>query len=83
MNQWHHYKELEQIPDSAPAPKPSNFNIALPIAAAWRVLLNALAREQVYEQRTDYLERCWAMNYYEPYTAESAKSWQKLWLLMD
>ena len=81
--QWHHYKELEQIPNSAPAPKLSKFNIALPFVAAWRTLLNALAREQVYEQRTEYLERCWAMNYYEPYTAESAKPWQKLWLLMD
>jgi len=27
MNQWQHYKELELIPDSAPAPKVSKFNI--------------------------------------------------------
>lgn len=83
MNQWQHYKELELIPDSAPAPKPSKFNIALPFVATWRSLLNALAREQVYAQSTDYLERCWAMNYAEPYIAESARPLQKLWMLME
>lgn len=36
MNQWQHYKELELIPDAAPAPKPSKFNIALPFVATWR-----------------------------------------------
>ncbi len=83
MNQWQHYKELELIPDSAPAPKVSKFNIALPLVATWRSLLNALAREQVYEQRTEYLERCWALNFSEPYTSESLNSLKKLWMLMD
>lgn len=83
MNQWQHYKELELLPDSAPAPKPSRFSIASPFVATWRLLLNALAREQVYAQSTDYLERCWAMNYAEPYLAEAAKPLQKLWMLMD
>jgi hypothetical protein len=81
--QWERYKELELIPDSAPAPKASKFKIVLPLVVGWRSLLNALAREQVYEQRTEYLERCWALNYSEPYTAEPAKSLQKLWMLMD
>lgn len=83
MNHWQHYKELELIPDSAPAPKPSKFNLALPLVTSWRSLLNALAREQVSEQRTEYLERCWAMNYAEPYTTESTRQLQKLWMLMD
>lgn len=83
MNQWQHYKELELIPDSAPAPKSSKFNITWPLVATWRSLLNALAREQVYAQSTEYLERCWAMNYAEPYKAESIKQLQKLWMLMD
>lgn len=83
MNQWQHYKELELIPDSAPEPKFNQFNIALPFVATWRSLLNALVREQVYEQSTEYLERCWAMNYSEPYTAKSAKPLQKLWMLIE
>jgi hypothetical protein len=81
--QWQRYKELELIPNAAPAPKPNKFNIALPLVVGWRSLLNALAREQVYEQRTEYLERCWALNYTEPYRTEPAKSLQKLWMLMD
>lgn len=80
--QWQRYKELELIPNSAPAPQASKLEIALPLVAIWRSLLNALAREQVYEQRTEYLERCWVLNYTEPYTAE-AKPLQKLWMLMD
>lgn len=82
MNQWQQYKELELIPASAPAPKSSKFNIALPLVASWRSLLNALAKEQVYEQRTEYLERCWSMDYAEPYQNDSP-SIQKLWMLMD
>lgn len=82
MNQWQNYKELELIPDSAPAPKPRKLNIALPLVVSWRSLLNALAREQVYEQRTEYLERCWSMSYSEPYTNQSP-SLRKLWNLMD
>ena len=83
MNQWQNYKELELIPDSAPAPKPSKLYITLPLVVSWRSLLNALAREQVYAQSTEYLERCWTMNYAEPYTAEPTKLLQKLWMLMD
>ncbi|NEQ27339.1 MAG: hypothetical protein F6K28_51715 [Microcoleus sp. SIO2G3] len=83
MNQqWQRYKELELIPDSAPAPQQVRFRLGLPLTAAWRSLLNALAREQFYEQRTEYLERCWMLSYEEPYAGES-KSLQKLWMLMD
>lgn len=83
MNQWQYYKELELIPDSAPAPKQGKSNIALPLATAWRSLLNALAREQVYAQSTEYLERCWNTNYTEPYTDQPTKQLQKLWMLME
>lgn len=82
MNQWQNYKQLELIPDSAPAPKPHKFDISLPLVASWRSLLNALAREQVYEQRTEYLERCWSLSYSEPYNNQSP-SLRKLWNLMD
>lgn len=83
MNQWQDYKQLELIPDSAPVPKHCKFNITLPLATAWRSLLNALAREQVYAQSTEYLERCWVINYAEPYTAQPTKQLQKLWMLME
>lgn len=79
---WQTYKALELIPGSAPAPQANKFGPASPFVVIWRSLLNALAREQVYEQRTEYLERCWVLNYTEPYTAE-AKPLQKLWMLMD
>jgi hypothetical protein len=82
MNRWQNYKQLELLPDSAPAPKSRKLNIAYPLVASWRSLLNALAREQVYEQRTDYLERCWSISYSEPYTDRSP-SLRKLWNLMD
>lgn len=82
MNQWENYKKLELIPDSAPAPKPRKLNIAAPLVASWRTLLNALAKEQVYEQRTEYLERCWSISYSEPYSHQSP-SLRKLWNLMD
>ncbi|MBD2092096.1 hypothetical protein H6F67_19800 [Microcoleus sp. FACHB-1515] len=80
--QWQRYRELELIPDSAPAPRQAKFQLGLPLTAAWRSLLNALAREQFYEQRTEYLERCWMLNYEAPYAGES-KALHKLWLLMD
>lgn len=82
-SQWQTYKELELIPADAPAPPASKFQLALPLVVIWRSLLNALAREQVYEQRTEYLERCWALNYDDVYAVKSAKPWQKLWMLMD
>lgn len=81
-SQWQRYKALELIPESAPAPQTPRFDLTQPIALAWRSLLDALAREQFYEQRTEYLERCWMLNYEEPYAGE-ARSLQKLWKLMD
>jgi len=78
---WQRYKELELVPDSTFAPQ-ARFEIALPFVFIWRSLLNALAREQFYEHRTEYLERCWALSCVEP-SAPEAKPLQKLWLLMD
>ena len=83
--QWQQYKELELVPDSAPEPKsvtPLQFAI-LPIAYLWRSLLNALAREHLYEQRTEYFERCWSADYTEPYTTRQADQFKKLLTLMD
>ncbi|NJL20138.1 MAG: hypothetical protein HC895_03760 [Leptolyngbyaceae cyanobacterium SM1_3_5] len=79
---WQRYQELELIPPSAPAPRKAKFQLSLPLTTAWRSLLNALAREQFYEQRTEYLERCWQLDYEAPYAGES-KALQKLWMLMD
>lgn len=80
---WQTYKELELIPNSAPSPQARSVDLTLPLVAAWRSLLNVLAREQVYGHCTEYLERCWSMNYAEPYTPGTSKPLQKLWMLMD
>lgn len=81
MDRWQNYKELELVPDRAPAPK-AKLHLA-PLVAAWRWLLNSLAREQVYEQRTDYLERCWETDYSEADISSSQTELSKLWKLMD
>ncbi len=83
--QWQHYRELELVPDSAPEPKvrtPLQL-AAFPIAFLWRSLLNALAREHMYEQRTEYFERCWSADYAEPYTTNHNDQFKKLLTLMD
>ncbi|HEY9640610.1 MAG TPA: hypothetical protein V6C57_09000 [Coleofasciculaceae cyanobacterium] len=79
---WQHYKALELVPDSAPAPH-SSLRSDILLGGCWRTLINLLVREHLCEQRTEYLERCWAMNYEEPYTASRADQWHKLWELMN
>lgn len=81
MAQWQRYKALELISDSAPVPK-RGFRLHRPIELAWRSLLNALMWEHFYEQRTEYLERCWLLDDAAPDQGE-AKTLQKLWMLMD
>ena len=75
--QWQRYKELELVPDSISAPKGQGFQL-FPVAAAWRSLVNALMWEHFYEQRTDYLERCWENN-----LDKSESALQKLLRLMN
>ena len=76
--QWQQYKELELVPDTISAPKRRYFNL-FPLAAAWRSLVNALVWEHFYEQRTDYLERCWELNEQE----NRSLALQKLLRLMN
>ena len=75
--QWQRYKELELIPDTISAPK-RRFEL-FPLATAWRSLVNALMWEHFYEQRTDYLERCWELNEQE----NRSLALQKLLRLMN
>ncbi|NJR65571.1 MAG: hypothetical protein HC772_10050 [Leptolyngbyaceae cyanobacterium CRU_2_3] len=82
-NQWQRYKSLELIPDSAPEPKLNMRSDLSPLVGFWCTFINLLVREHLCEQRTDYLERCWLMNYEEPYTATSTDQLQKLWELMN
>ncbi len=79
--QWQRYKELELIPDIISAPK-RRFEL-FPLATAWRSLVNALMWEHFYEQRTDYLERCWQLNEREIENSEVSLTLHKLWMLMD
>ncbi len=80
---WQHYKELELIPSSAREPRRNKLAIVFPLDKMWQLFLNALVQEHLYEQRTEYLERCWTLNYAEPYTVKTADQLHKLWSLMD
>jgi hypothetical protein len=81
--QWQTYKELELIPASAPEPKANRLMNGLLLSSLWRSLINALAQEHFYEQRRDYFERCWAIDYADPYTTKHADQFKKLLSLMD
>ena len=81
--QWQTYKALELIPDSAPEPKANHLMQGLLISHLWRSLINALAQEHVYEQRRDYFERCWAIDYADPYTTKHVDQFKKLLSLLD
>jgi hypothetical protein len=82
--QWQRYRELELIPASVPQPKPNRFFALAPLGTAWRLLIDALAREHIcYEHRTEYLERCWAMDIAELEAGEQANTWHQLLMLMD
>ncbi len=76
--QWQRYKELELVPDHISAPKRRHFEL-FPLAMAWRSFVNALMWEHFYEQRTEYLERCWQLNEQE----NRPLALQKLWMLMN
>jgi hypothetical protein len=80
-NQWQLYKKLELIPDSASQPMNKQGIITFPLQLAWKVLIDALAKELVYEQQIEYLERCLAQSQSEFYLTNN--TWQKLWSLME
>lgn len=81
MNQWQLYKKLELIPNSVSQPRTKQTILAFPLQLAWKVLIDALANELVYEQQIDYLERCLAQNQTELCLTEN--TWHKLWSLME
>jgi hypothetical protein len=79
MNQWQLYKELELIPDSI-AERSTKGLVLIPLQLAWKVFIDALANELVYEQQIEYLERCLAHQSDRDLTK---KTWRKLWSLME
>lgn len=81
MNQWQLYKKLELIPDSIPKSPNKQPVLALPLQLAWKVFIDALAKELVYEQKIEYLERCLAQSQNDLYLTK--KTWRKLWNLME
>lgn len=82
-SQWQNYKELELLPNSLPKPEANKQKFAFGLEQAWRLLIVALGRELVYEQQVEYLERCWALNCFEPDTDKNSNTWHQLWLLMN
>lgn len=81
--QWQAYKKLELLPDSAPEPEANHFMNGLLLSHLWRSLINALAEEHFCEKRRDYFERCWAIDYADPYTTNHTDQLKKLLTLMD
>jgi hypothetical protein len=81
--QWQVYKELELIPASAIEPKVNRLVNTLLLSQLWRSLLNALAQEHFHEQRREYFERCWMIDYADPYTTKHIDQLKKLLTLMD
>ncbi|PSF37665.1 hypothetical protein C7H19_08915 [Aphanothece hegewaldii CCALA 016] len=55
---WQLYKELECLPQSIPEPTAEAAVLTFPLREAWKVLMNVLAQELVYEQQIEFLERC-------------------------
>ena len=81
--QWQRYKELELVSDTISAPKRHRFKL-FSLAVAWRSLVNTLMWEHFYEQRTDYLERCWQLNEQENLEkSEISLALQQLWMLIN
>ncbi|XGV99082.1 MAG: hypothetical protein ACAF41_09110 [Leptolyngbya sp. BL-A-14] len=81
--QWQAYKALELIPDSAAEPRANPLANTLLLSHLWRSLLNALAQEHFHEQRREYFERCWTIDYADPYTTKHIDQLKKLLILMD
>uniref|UniRef100_A0A832H2J0 Uncharacterized protein n=1 Tax=Oscillatoriales cyanobacterium SpSt-402 TaxID=2282168 RepID=A0A832H2J0_9CYAN len=81
--QWQRYKELELLPDSVSKSEIPLVHLLFPFIAIWRVLLNALSREHIYENRTEYLERCWVLS--DSYLSHSTyrNTLHQLLVLMD
>ena len=79
---WQTYQALELLPDSAPEPQRNSLMQALLLSYFWRSLINALTQEHFHEQRRDYFERCWAINYDDPYTTKHADQLKKLLILL-
>lgn len=80
---WQTYKVLELIPDAVPNPQVNRLNFGFGLDQAWRLLIVALTQELVYEQQIEYLERCWAVKWFEPDANTGSKTLQKLWTLMN
>lgn len=80
---WQTYQALELLPNSAPEPKNNPLVNTLLLSHFWRSLMNALTQEHVYEQRRDYFERCWAIDYADPYTTKHTDQLKKLLTLLD
>lgn len=82
-SQWQNYKELELLPSSLPKPQANKPAFAFGLEQVWRLLIVALTQELVYEQQVEYLERCWALNCFDPDTDTNSNTWHQLWLLMN
>lgn len=78
---WQIYKKLEFLPDSLPEPSVEEGIYLYPLRQAWRILLDVLVNELIYEQQIEFLERCLKQDILDIYTEK--KSWKKFLKLLD
>jgi hypothetical protein len=77
---WQLYKKLEDLPEITPEPI-AEPKLTLPLRQAWKLLLNLLTQELVYEQQIEFLERCLAQDLMK--NQNSSNFWVKFGKLLD
>ncbi|MGV0025681.1 hypothetical protein [Phormidesmis priestleyi] len=90
-HQWQAYKKLELISESVDNADINRDPFRFGIDQAWRLLITLLLDELVTEQKTEYLDRCWALTDLEEGTRSlrvtrkrsPSKTLQRLLILMS
>lgn len=77
---WQLYKKLEGLPEITPEPI-AEPELTLPLRQAWKLLLNLLTQELVYEQQIEFLERCLEQDLIK--NQRSNNFWVKFGKLLD
>jgi hypothetical protein len=78
---WQLYKKLECLPEGLPEPSAEAEVLTFPLRTAWRVLIDLLAQELIYEQKVEFLERCLEQDIVN--LTASKNFWCNFWKLLD
>ncbi|GFE69758.1 hypothetical protein [Chroococcus sp. FPU101] len=77
---WQLYKKLEGLPEATPEPV-AEPELTLPLRQAWKLLIDLLTQELVYEQQIEFLERCLKHDLMN--SNKSSNFWVKFGKLLD